>query len=296
MNHPQACFQTKPFTRHFYLLFLLLLAACSGTQPSGHIDKILERFHDPTSDYVMVAAHRAADMGYLENSLSAIKHAIDLGVDIVELDVRSSKDGILVLMHDGTINRTTNGRGRVEDLTFTELREFRLKKKDGTLTSERIPGFEEALNMARGHIMVDIDLKIDHVRPIVETVIKTRTQTQVFYFTDDYDVLKEIRDLDDGSMCMPIAYSYEMADSALQLLSPPVLHIDHSFYSPEVTELIRNKHARVWINALGDFDEKIHRGDAREVVNTLIMHKANIIQTEEPGKLLLYLRSVGLHD
>jgi len=71
---------------------------------------------------------------------------------------------------------------------------------------------------------------------------------------------------------------------------------DHSSYSPEVTELIRNKNAQVWINALGDFDEKICRGDARDVVNTLIMHKANIIQTEEPGKLLSYLRSVGLHD
>lgn len=296
MKHPQACFQTKPCTRHFVLLLLLLLVACSGTQPSGHIDKILEHFHDPSSDYVMVAAHRAVHLSYPENSLSAIKHAIELGVDIVELDVRSSKDGILVLMHDGTINRTTNGSGRVEDYTFTELQEFRLKKKDGTHTSERIPGFEEALNTARGHIMVDIDLKTDQVKPIVETVIRTRTQAQVFYFTDDYNVLKEIQDLDDGSMCMPIAYSYEMADSALQLLSPPVLHIDHSFYSLEVTELIRKNNARIWINALGDFDEKIHRGDALEVVNTLLMHKANIIQTEEPGKLLLYLRSVGLHD
>ncbi len=296
MKQSLSIFQANAFTRHFYFLFLLLLVACSGSQPSGNIDKILEQFHDPTSDYIMVANHRAAHMNYPENSLSAIKHLIKLGVDIVELDVQSTKDGFLVLMHDDTIDRTTNGRGRVKDLTFTELREFRLKKKDGTLTDERIPEFEEALNMARGHIMVDIDLKTNVVKPIVETVIRTQTQAQVFYFTDQYDVLKEIQALDEGSMCMPIAYSYEMADSALQLLNPPVLHIDHSFYSREVTELIRNKNARIWINALGDFDEKIHRGDAREVVKTLLRHKANIIQTEEPGKLLLYLKSAGLHD
>ena len=60
MKQPQASIQT----RHFYFLLLLFLVACSGTQTSGNIDKILKQFHDPSSEYVMVAAHRAADMGY----------------------------------------------------------------------------------------------------------------------------------------------------------------------------------------------------------------------------------------
>ena len=108
-------------------------------------------------------------------------------------------------------------------------------------------------------------------------------------------MLEEIRRMD-GSMLMPRAYSLEMADSALKLFSPPVVHIDPSFFTAEVTGLICNMKARVWINALGDPDEMIRRGDIGKAMDELLLHKANIIQTDEPGKLLIYLRSEGLHD
>ena len=278
------------------LLLLLVLAACTRPESSGNIEIILDKFHDANSDYVMVAAHRAAHNNHPENSISAITHAIDLGVDIVELDVKTSKDGIPVLMHDATVDRTTNGSGKVEDYTLPELKTFRLKKPDGTVTDETIPTFEEALNVIHGNIMVDIDLKTDDVEPIVETVQRTDTKSHVFYFDNDYDLLKEILELEESSMIMPRAYSYEMADSALNLFTPQVVHIDPSFYTADVTELICNKNARIWINALGDFDEMIRQGDDEEAMNKLLLYKANIIQTDEPELILKYLILNDFHD
>jgi len=167
---------------------------------------------------------------------------------------------------------------------------------DGSLSGETIPTFEEALKVIHGNIMVDIDLKTDNVRPIVETVRRTGTNSHVFYFDNDYTVLLEILDMEGYSMIMPRAYSYEMADSALHLFSPQVVHIDPSFYTPEVSLLIANGDARIWINALGIPDAMIRKGDVDEAMKNLLQHKANIIQTDEPEKILEYLNSKGLRD
>ncbi len=292
----RAIFQKTLIPGSLKLFIILFLVGCSGSEKTGRLDEILEKFHDSNSEYIMVAAHRAAHNGFPENSISAIKHAIELGVDIVELDVKTTKDGIPVLMHDGTIDRTTNGSGKLEDFTLFELKTFRLKKQDGTLTDEKIPTFEEALKLVHGNIMIDIDLKTGMVKPIVEVVKKTGTQNQVFYFDNDYDALKEILDLDETSLLMPRAYSYEMADSALSLFNPEVVHIDPSFYTPEVTELIRSQNARVWINALGEADESIRRDNIKEAMDNLLKYKANIIQTDEPELILKYLRTNKLHN
>ena len=286
--------------KHYFsfisLLLILLQISFTGLAQKSNIDTILEKFHDANSEYVMVAAHRAAHTVYPENSISAIKHAIALGVDIVEMDARTTKDGIVVIMHDKTIDRTTNGTGRAEDHTLAELKTFRLKKKDGTLTDETIPTLEEALQVVHGNIMIDIHIITDNVKPIVEAVKKTKTQKQVIYYSSDNDNLKDIRLMDESSMLMPLAHSYQTADSAIKVFNPKVIHIYPSFYTPEVTELIRNNNARVWINALGETDEKIRKGKTEEALEKLLQHKANILQTDEPELLIQYLKSKGLRN
>ena len=79
----------------------------------------------------MVAAHRGAHKVHVENSISAIKQAIDMGVEIIEVDVKVTKDNIPVLNNDRKINRTTNGTGNPEEYTWNELQKFKLKMPDG---------------------------------------------------------------------------------------------------------------------------------------------------------------------
>ena len=271
------------------LLFLLSMA------PDSRFGTTLTKFNDAQANYILVAAHRSGHNGHPENSLSALKHAIEIGVDVAELDVKVTKDSVVVLMHDGKIDRTTNGKGDPENYTLAELKKFRLKMPDGTLTDETIPTFEDFLNIAKDKILVDIDIKTSHLKPVVDAVKRTKMQSQVFYFDNDYDALKHVRNFDKSSMFMPRAYNYRMSDSALKIFNPKVVHIDESFYTPELTKLIRCKNARIWINALGEPDDMVRKGELGKAIDQLLKYQANIIQTDEPEKILEYLRSKGLH-
>ncbi|HDI31391.1 MAG TPA: glycerophosphodiester phosphodiesterase, partial [Thermofilum sp.] len=88
---------------------------------------------------MIVIGHRGMRFVEPENTLRAIERALRCGVDAVEVDVRMTKDGRLVLMHDETVDRTTDGEGRVRDLTFNEIRRLDAGK------GERVPTLEEVL-------------------------------------------------------------------------------------------------------------------------------------------------------
>ncbi len=243
---------------------------------------------------MLVAAHRAAHNHFPENSLLAIQEAIDLGIDIVELDVKVTKDGVAVLMHDGTIDRTTTGTGKPSDFTLNELREFRLIHENDT-TNELIPTFEEALKLVKNKIMVDIDLKTDQLDPIIEAIKKQGCEDQVFFFDNDYHALQYVKNSDPEFMMMPRAYSYEMADSALVLFKPAVIHIDFSFYNDKVVKLIKTGNARIWINALGKIDQNFGTKKEDKAMDEILKFGANIIQTDQPKLLLQALKNRNLH-
>lgn len=129
-------------------------------------EAMLHSFRDATVPYTLVAAHRA---GYFENgatrwpenSLAAIAHAIELGVDMVELDIWKTADGQYVLMHDETVDRTTNGSGRVADLTLAQIKALNLVVEDTReVTAEKVPTLAEALQATRGRILVNFDVKL----------------------------------------------------------------------------------------------------------------------------------------
>ena len=117
------------------LLFCLLAAMmAAGTvearapKYANRAEMIAAQIHDPNSKYVIVVCHRGDWRNFPENSIPAIESVIRMGADMVELDLKMTKDSVLVLSHDATINRCTTGRGRVSDYTYEELCKFRLKR------------------------------------------------------------------------------------------------------------------------------------------------------------------------
>ena len=109
---------------------LMLVCSCAEQQPqyANRAEKILAEINDPNSDYVVVISHRGDWRNYPENSIPAIESVIRMGVDMMELDVKMTKDSVLVLMHDQTINRMTNGKGLVKDFTYDSLMTFKLRR------------------------------------------------------------------------------------------------------------------------------------------------------------------------
>ena len=222
----------------------------------------------------------------------AFQEAIRLGVDIIETDVKVSKDGVPFLMHDGTMNRTTTGKGDPEELTWAELSEFYIVDK-GKKTSYKIPTLEQALNIAKGKILVDLDLKKKKKKKVIEVVNQTDTKDIVFFFDSDYNVLSRVRAAGKDFMIMPRAYSMAMADSSILLFNPPIVHIDFSFYTAKLVQSIRSANARAWINALGEPDQDIRSGKVNEALQKLLANGASIIQTDEPELLLKALKEKG---
>ena len=132
--------------------------------------------------------HRGA-AGYApENTMASLHLAINLGVDLVEFDVRRSVDGRLVLMHDDTVDRTTNGKGRVEDLPLSVLR--RLDAGGG----EQIPLLEEALASLTGRAGVIIEIKVPGIASEVCRVVEALCfQGPCIYASFLHEELQKVR-------------------------------------------------------------------------------------------------------
>jgi glycerophosphoryl diester phosphodiesterase len=276
--------------RYIYTLFLVIVGFVVTAQHRA--DAIRRKLLDSSSDEVLVASHRATHHVYPENSVKAIQASIDLGVDIIEIDVKVSKDGIPFLMHDRTMDRTTTGKGDPEELTWDELQQLSIVDK-GKKTSYKIPSLEAALELADGKILVDLDLKTDRVDRVMAVVKRLDMKETVFFFDSDYDVLSRIKAADKDFMIMPRAYSVSQVDSAIMLFDPPVVHIDFSFYNEECVQLIKNSYSRVWINALGEYDKELKAGKTKQALKKLLENGASIIQTDEPELLLKALEKYG---
>ena len=110
---------------------------------------------------VLIASHRGEWKEHPENSLSAIDKAIQIGAHIVEIDIHPTKDGELILMHDPTVDRMTNGKGKISELTLAEIRSLRLRMGQGgenaPLSDESVPTLREAMERTRNKILVNID-------------------------------------------------------------------------------------------------------------------------------------------
>ena len=126
-----------------FLISLTTLQILNGTPSNARESQVQQQ--------ILVASHRGDWQIAPENSMAAFTAAIRAGVSILETDVRLTKDKHCVLLHDATLDRTTNGRGALADATLEEVQALRLRDALGTLTHERVPTLAEALRLAKAH-------------------------------------------------------------------------------------------------------------------------------------------------
>lgn len=122
----------------------------------------------------LVSAHRGGPIsGYPENALETLQKTRDYGPILLEVDIKETLDGHLVLMHDQTLDRTTNGSGYVTDFTLQELQSLYLTDNNGNQTEFRIPTLKSVLNWADEHAIVQLDIKrgIDFAK-VAEAIVE----------------------------------------------------------------------------------------------------------------------------
>ncbi len=147
----------------------LTVASCSETPaPSGSLHRIDIQsrtdlhawFHYSPTRPIVISGHRGGMIsGYPENCIESFEKTLTIMPSFFEIDPRLTRDSVIVLMHDATIDRTTDGSGLVSDYTWEELQRFRLKDRDGKLTEFRIPTLEEAIRWSQGKTILNLDIK-----------------------------------------------------------------------------------------------------------------------------------------
>ena len=143
--------------------------------------------------------HRGAAGHVLENTLGSIEKAIELEVDFVEIDLRLTRDGHVVVLHDATVDRTTNGHGRIKDLTLAQLQ--RITTKDG----QHVPTLEQVLKLTDGRVGLMLELKIRGLaKPVTEIVERSGFSNPVIYASFNHDELARIRQILPRAKIMPL--------------------------------------------------------------------------------------------
>lgn len=149
-------------TKSYHTLILKLcpifvLLTCCIPAWSQRSEKITLLRSRTSTDYIWVAAHRADCLYAPENSMEALQHALFFGADIIETDVRMTKDGHLVIMHDYTVDRMTDGTGTISEMTLDEIKQLHLKTNWGGQTSLEVPTLEEFIDFAKGKMCLYLD-------------------------------------------------------------------------------------------------------------------------------------------
>lgn len=291
-------------------------ASCSPQQEQydSRAEKILAELHNPSSDNVLVISHRGDWRNYPENSIPAIESVIEMGVDIVEIDLKLTKDSVLVLCHDKTIDRTTSGKGKVSDFTLDSLKTFVLKRAHGCKTdSLRMPTLEEALAVCKDRILVNVDHGYDYYDLVLEVTEKLGVTGQVLIKGKKTvaEVAEKFAEHQNNLLYMPIIDINKTQGKALfqEYMDTKTVPLAYEVCWSEVTDDVRScmeyvvsSGSKLWTNTLwsslcgGLDDDTAFEGNVDRVYGAILDMGVTMIQTDRPEMLIGYLRSRNLHD
>lgn len=150
----------------------------------------------------LIIAHRGGAALGTENSLSCIEKGIDTGAHMVEVDLHLTADSRIVVCHDQRVDRTTNGRGKIEQLTLEQLQTLRLLRPDGSVSDETIPTLEQVLQLCHGRCRLLLEIKKQHARQydgieaLADSIVKAHgMENEVVFQSFNDDVLATLHNI-----------------------------------------------------------------------------------------------------
>lgn len=280
---------------------------------------IMRRIADPAAGPIVVAhrgCHAAAPalgLGSVpENSLAALEHCVAIGADVMETDVRMTRDGHLVMIHDATVDRTTDGHGRVNDLTLAELNALRLRDDlggaDVRLTDERVATLDEMLQAASGRIVLNLDIKDAVHAETIEAVVRAGAQGRVLVKATAGIASPPLASLApfDRVAFMPMLSSTSDLPSvidrqAVGAVRPVGYEVPRMPKAalPQLVAAARDARGRLWANTLWDGFVSGIGGDVEalrdpdRVWGQLIAAGVSMLQTDHPAELRHFVDTAG---
>lgn len=257
-------------------------------------NKVIKEIEKKSQKDILVCAHRGFHKNAPENSLKSIQDAINANIDIVELDVRTTQDSVLVLMHDDAVDRTTTGKGSIKDYLYQELLELNLKIGD-SVTTHKIPKLKDVLLLAKDKVILNLDLKDLDISSLYRLLENNNMQHDVFSFIWDKKMVDEIVRLDSLYAVLPLALSREEMASNFKKYHSTLQHLEDESYTSSNMKWARENRVLVFINSLFNEDKTFMKGDLVPMDSLIVLRPA-IIQTDHPELLVQYLRQKNLHN
>jgi len=262
-----------------WVLLLAVLAATAVRAQSGF------PFFEPVSPprQVQVMVHRGMRMLAPENSVQAILACAGDYLEWAEIDLRLTRDGNHVIIHDPTLDRCTNGKGPVADKTLAELQIFDAGSWFGPgFTKTRLAGFSEVLQAAKGKVNLYLDCKSIDPSLLTRQIREARMERQVLVFGPP-EVLVRVRAISGDSIATMAKFRAGMDFSRfVRDVNPAAVEIDANDITPELSKAFRAKGIKVQAKVIGPV------WDNPEVWGRMIDAKVDWLQTDDPAGVRFY--------
>jgi glycerophosphoryl diester phosphodiesterase len=279
----------------------------------AEIAGIIASFEDANDCKVLIAAHRGDHKNYPENSIFGMLSAVDIGAQIVEMDVRKTEDDVFILMCDATIDRTTNGSGTVSELTLAEIQEYYLYYPDDSLSNFKVPTLQDTMIALKGRCLMMLDKSNDYFDECADLARSCGVANQVIIKSseDDPNMLTFLNYNSDiyygaGTISQG-GYESKLEtldglDGYLEMISISYEYESSWLISSSAQALSDQYDVRVWNNSLDSVPQcSAGHTDEDALIDPnanwgwQIDHGIDIIQTNEPEALKNYLCSIGKH-
>lgn len=300
------------------LTLLLFALVTLSVVAQSRVEQILNEIANPKSKYVVVIAHRSDWRHYPENSLAAMEGAIAMGVDMVEIDVQRTADGVLVCCHDSSVDRTTTGKGKIKELTADYISTLKLKTKQG-ITDYGVPTLAEALELCKDRVLINIDKGYNYYDQILQMLVERDMVNQVLIKSskDASVVAEKFAPYTTNMLYMPVInYNAKSWGKHAEIFNSYITsNLDVVAYEicwdgtlegeRKIFKKVLDSGARLWVNTLWDSlcggkghsfkDDNALDGNADKIYGTLLKRGVTMIQSDRPQLLLDYLESKGRH-
>ena len=281
-------------------------------EAANKAEAVAAALKDPKSEYMVVVSHRGDWRNYPENSLPAIESVIRMGVDMMELDVKKTKDGVLVLMHDGTLDRTTTGHGKVSDYTYEEILRFNLKRGHGIdIPGLKVPTLRQALEVCKDRITVNVDQGYEYYDEVLAIAEELGVTDQIL-IKGGYpwpDVQKKLAQHPRNLMYMPVVGNVQggESDQFKSYITAKKPQMAYELCFNELNDNVKDaarkvlaSGSKVWVNTIWgslcgehDDDKAFGAADPDAVYGPILDLGTSIIQTDRPEFLIRYLEKKG---
>lgn len=241
-------------------------------------------YHD--NSYPLVSAHRGGPTeGYPENAIETFAKVSRNNPVIIECDVRLSKDSIMVLMHDETLNRTTTGKGKVSDYTLEELKDLYLVDSQGNKTKYRIPTLEEALIWGKGKVLFTLDVKKDvPYKAISDIIEKVNAKAYSIVITYNANQARALYNINPDLVISASIESERELRQHTEIGIPDnklIAFVGLSQPNKELVDLLHRHGIKIILGTMGNLDKRAaSRG--YQVYADYVERGADVISTDHP--------------